>query len=185
MTYRPLTGHLRTRYPVKAHLTKRIVATAQPKERPYELRDTTVRGLLLRVQPSGHKAWIIEWSRGKRRTLGPLGHLTLDQARAHASTAMAEVIQLGLPSIAKTKLASCTLRTLLSDYYSPWATTELRSGGRSVQMIETAFADQLDLPLTNIDGMLIDKWWRGRLLANSTRTNKPVSKRRSPGTLLP
>lgn len=65
---------------MKTQLIKRIVATAQPQERPYELRDTTVRGLLLRVQPSGHKAWIIEWSRGKRRTLAPLGHLTRDHA---------------------------------------------------------------------------------------------------------
>ena len=33
-------------------LTKRLVATAQPKDRAYELRDTQVRGLLLRVQPT-------------------------------------------------------------------------------------------------------------------------------------
>lgn len=52
------------------NLTKRIVATAQPKERAYELRDTQVRGLLLRVQPSGHKAWVVTWEHGKRRTLG-------------------------------------------------------------------------------------------------------------------
>jgi hypothetical protein len=56
-------------------ITKRIVATAQPKERPYELRDAQVRGLLLRVQPSGHKAWIVTWAHGKRRTLGSAGHL--------------------------------------------------------------------------------------------------------------
>jgi len=89
---------------MRATLTQRLVHSTQPQERPYELRDTQVRGLLLlRVQPSGHKAWIIEWTRGKRRTLGALGHLTLDQARAHASQAMAEYIQRGLPSIAKPK----------------------------------------------------------------------------------
>ena len=68
-------------------LTKRIVAAALPQERPYELRDTTVRGLILRVQPSGYKAWIIQWAWGKRRTLGQFGHLTLEQARAHAALA--------------------------------------------------------------------------------------------------
>ena len=57
-------------------LTKRLVATAQPKDRAYELRDTQVRGLLLRVQPSGHKAWVVTWEHGKRRTLGSAGHLT-------------------------------------------------------------------------------------------------------------
>ena len=47
-------------------LTKRLVATAQPKDRAYELRDAQVRGLLLRVQPSGHKAWVVTWEHGKR-----------------------------------------------------------------------------------------------------------------------
>jgi hypothetical protein len=82
-------------------LTKRLVATAQPKDRAYELRDTQVRGLLLRVQPSGHKAWVITWEHGKRRTLGSAGHLTLDEAREIARKIIAEYIQTGLPSIAK------------------------------------------------------------------------------------
>ena len=56
---------------MRAQLTKRLVQSAQPQERPYELRDTQVRGLLLRVQPSGHKAWVVTWEHGKRRTLGP------------------------------------------------------------------------------------------------------------------
>jgi len=81
-----------------------MVVTAQPKERPYELKDAQVRGLLFRVQPSGHKAWIVTWAHGKRRTLGSAGHLTLDQARELARKIIAEFIQTGLPAIAKPKL---------------------------------------------------------------------------------
>jgi hypothetical protein len=62
-------------------LTKRIVLTAVPKDRPYELWDAQVRGLILRVQLSGHKAWIVTWAHGKRRTLGSVEHLSLDQGR--------------------------------------------------------------------------------------------------------
>lgn len=40
-------------------LTKRLVAQAQPQPKPYEMRDILVRGLILRVQPSGHKAWVV------------------------------------------------------------------------------------------------------------------------------
>ena len=40
-----------------------------------------MRGLLLRVQPSGHKAWGVTWEHGKRRTLGSAGHLKFDEAR--------------------------------------------------------------------------------------------------------
>lgn len=104
---------------MRAVLTKRLITSVAPQARPYELRDTQVQGLLLRVQPSGHKAWVIEWARGKRRTLGALGHLSLDQARAHAAQAMAEVIQQGLPSIAKPERPRCSLAAFLSDHYEP------------------------------------------------------------------
>jgi hypothetical protein len=40
---------------MRVQLTKRQVETYQPQERPYEVRDAQVRGLNLRVQPSGHK----------------------------------------------------------------------------------------------------------------------------------
>lgn len=66
-------------------LTKRIVLTAEPRDRPYELRDAQVRGLILRVQPSGHKAWIVTWAHGKRRMLESVEHLSLDQARQAVS----------------------------------------------------------------------------------------------------
>ena len=59
-----LYRHLRTLRPMSSTLTKRIVLTAAPRERPYELRDAQVRGLILRVQPSGHKAWIVTWAHG-------------------------------------------------------------------------------------------------------------------------
>lgn len=129
-------------------LTKRTVTTAQPRDRPYELRDTHVRGLLLRVQPSGHKAWIVTWAHGKRRTLGSAGHLSLDQARAHARHAIAEYIQQGLPSIAKTKPTNPSLRVFLTDRYAPWAHVELRGGRQYVERIEVVFAGLLDTPLT-------------------------------------
>lgn len=44
---------------MRTQITKRTVFKAQPKDRPYEIRDTLVRGLILRVQPSGYKAWIV------------------------------------------------------------------------------------------------------------------------------
>jgi integrase len=160
---------------MRAQLNKRLVAGAEPRERPYEIRDTTLRGLLLRVQPSGHKAWIIEWGRGKRRTIGDFGHLTLDQARAHAARSMAEVIQQGLPSIAKPKVKTCTLEQFLSDHYSPWAQAELKCGERYVQRIRKSFQRALSKRLDEIDAGFIDRWWTDRL-SSRTRLDLPVTK---------
>lgn len=96
--------HLRTLRPMSSALTKRIVLTAEARDRPYELRDAQVRGLILRVQPTGHKAWIVTWAHGKRRTLGSVEHLSLDQARDQARQAVAEYVQSGLPTLANLNL---------------------------------------------------------------------------------
>lgn len=144
-------------------LTKRLVATAQPKDRAYELRDTQVRGLLLRVQPSGHKAWVVTWEHGKRRTLGSAGHLALDEAREHARTIIAEYIQLGLPSIAKPATPKITLAEFLRDHYGPWARTELKGADKYIERLGRVFPSALDRRMSDINAAWVERWWMERL----------------------
>ncbi|HED4874644.1 TPA: DUF4102 domain-containing protein [Stenotrophomonas maltophilia] len=140
-------------------LTKKTVATVLPKDRPYELRDAQVRGLLLRVQPSGHKAWIVTWTHGKRRTLGSTEHVSLDQARDIARKVVAEYVQSGLPNIAKPELPRITLRAYLDDHYALWAKTELKRADDALRRIEQAFADLLPMTLKDINAKVIERWW--------------------------
>ena len=109
------------------------------KERAYELRDTQVRGLLLRVQPSGHKAWVVTWEHGKRRTLGSAGHLTLDEAREIARKIIAEYIQTGLPSIAKPAAPKITLAEFLRDHYRRGARSELKGADKYISRLKRVF----------------------------------------------
>lgn len=160
---------------MRVSLTKRIVATALPRERPYELRDAQVRGLLFRVQPSGHKAWIVTWAHGKRRTLGSAGHLTLDQARDMARQAIAEHIQTGLPSIAKQKLPTVTLGSFLDEHYLPWARTELKGADHYVERIRRVFAKGMAKPLAEINAAWVERWWSERLKVSTTEA-KTISK---------
>jgi len=172
-----LTRHLGAN-DMRTQLTKRIVATAQPAAKPYEIRDILIRGLILRVQPSGHKAWIVTWAHGKRRTLGPASLLSLEQARAHAAHTLAEAVQTGLPSIAKKKLATCTLNAFLAEHYEPWAIVELRRGARYAQRIRTQFAGMLKKPNADIDAPMIDRWWRDRLTDDGDSAARRVARSR-------
>lgn len=148
---------------MRTALNKRSVISAEPRDRPYEVRDTQVRGLILRVQPSGHKAWIVTWAHGKRRTLGSVDHLTLDQARDHARQAVAEYVQSGLPALAKAKPSSCTLEVLLTDHFEPWALMELKCGKQYVDRIRAVFSWMLRKQLVDIDVPMMERWWRGRV----------------------
>jgi len=161
---------------MRTTLTKRIVASTLPRDRPFELRDAQVRGLVLRVQPSGHKAWIVTWAHGKRRTLGSAALLTLEQARAYASQALAEALQQELPSIAKPERPKCTLAAFLNDHYEPWAKVELRGGHHYVERIEIHFASLLNRQLSDIDEALIDRWWRARITGDRAVTKATASR---------
>ena len=79
-------------------LTKRTVDAATPHDKTFILFDSMVPGFGLRVQPSGVKAFTLEYrpsaARGvnKRRiTLGRFGPMTVDQARRAALDALATI----------------------------------------------------------------------------------------------
>lgn len=159
---------------MKIQLTKKLIENAKPQPRPYELRDVQVKGLL-RVQPSGHKAFICEWTRGKRRTLGAFSALTLEQARQQSMQAVAEYVQGALPAIGKPKVTSCTLSTFLHDRYAPWALTALKSGRGTVERIRASFKQSLNTQLAAIDASFIDSWSAARL-TSTNRLGKQVGR---------
>ena len=55
-----------------AELTQRLVKALEPKERPYEVRDTGQRDFLVRVEPGGTKSFYLVYRlaggrKGKRK----------------------------------------------------------------------------------------------------------------------
>jgi len=78
---------------MRRKLTKQFITTTPPAEREAIHWDTEVPGLGLRVTTSGSKSFILKTRIGggrlapiKKPTLGKVGDLTLDQARAKART---------------------------------------------------------------------------------------------------
>lgn len=106
-------------------LTIRAVELAKPSERPYEISDSDMKGLLLRVQPSGVKSYIVTWGRGKRRTLGKHPVMTLAGARAAALAALSEASQHGAPVAVSKPKADITVSDACRDYV-----TALEKDGR-------------------------------------------------------
>ena len=81
----------------------------------YVLWDDDVRGLGLRVFPTGKKSFILFYRAGSRQrqmTLGPYGVLTLQQARAKAQQVLAAVTIEGRDPLAERKAAAKAAITL-------------------------------------------------------------------------
>lgn len=79
----------------KIKLTKTAVDAANPQERDYELRDTTIPGFLVKVTPTGRKIFMVAYvaHNGQRRkpAIGRYGEITVEQARNIAQDWLAEV----------------------------------------------------------------------------------------------
>jgi integrase len=68
-------------------LTKRITDAAVPKAQEFFIWDSELRGFGLRVSPSGHRSFLVQYrARGRTRRvrIGPYGILTVDDARRKA-----------------------------------------------------------------------------------------------------
>lgn len=144
-------------------LSKRVIEAAKPKDKPFELRDNNVRGLILRVQPSGLKAWIVERARGQRRTLPqPYPTTTVEAARTQAMALLSGADPWNKPKAER----ALTLKAFLRDSYGPWAAAERKTGKGTVARIESAFAEFLNKPATTLTTWALDKWKRDRLKAD-------------------
>lgn len=153
---------------MKAKLTPRTVESAKPESKPYEIHDADLRGLLLRVQPSGVKSYIVTWGRGKRRTLGRHPVMTVTGARTAALAALSESAQHGAPLavIEADKPKPVTLGDFIRDHYAGWAKTNQKAGQATVDAIEAVFGKLFDRELASLSPFDFERVKSGRLKAD-------------------
>ena len=108
---------------MKEKLTAKLLGSLHVTGNEYEVHDTTVGGLFVRVTAAGAKSYVVSWARGRKKTLGRVGILTLDQARTEATQYLAEARAHGEP-LAVTQgrrgVTTPSLRDFIEDTYMPW-----------------------------------------------------------------
>lgn len=151
-------------------LTQHSAEQALPRSTPWELRDNegreAVRGLLLRVLPSGRKVYYAQIARGHREKLGDASHLTLKQARRKAKAMLGKAAE-GHDFQAERRrdkaMKSFTLKGYLEGAYKEYAEANIASGAEMINRIKKAFPHLLEKPMTEInDGIDMARWRRGR-----------------------
>lgn len=108
---------------MKEKLTAKLLGSLQVTGNEYEVHDTTVGGLFVRVTAAGAKSYVVSWARGRKKTLGRVGILTLDQARTEATQYLAEARTHGEPLAVTQGRRGATLpslRDFIDDTYMPW-----------------------------------------------------------------
>jgi site-specific recombinase XerD len=127
-------------------------------------RDARLKGLVLRVNPSGVKSFYCEYARGKRVWLGRADALGLAEARKSARSVLADVYR-GIDPIAarKPKKEVPTFRAFLDGDYGTWARANHRAHKQNLNRLATAFKALLDKRLDEITGLDVERWRAGEI----------------------
>ncbi len=168
-------------------LTKSVADSAQPKAKPYQLHDKQIPGLILRVQPTGHKSWYYEYRLPsgvkKRIRLGLYSRLSVEGARTLAKKDAGQVA--GGVDVQARKQASraaadrakaSTLRAFIKHKYGAWAKQHLKRGDVAVERLEADFEKWLDEPMTVLNVWRLESWRRDRLASGvkATTVNRQI-----------
>lgn len=154
---------------MKARLSARAIQVISPRDKPFEVADTDLKGFLLRVQPSGAMTYYFSYRNGQGRRLryriGSREALSPAQARDEAILLSARVIagedvqekkkrERQVARLAKFR----TLGGFLKNKYEPWACSQRKTGAATIQRIHSNFAQLMDRPLDEISQWALEKW---------------------------
>jgi integrase len=169
--------------PVK--ITKTAVEGLEARKKPYDTRDAELRGFLVRVHPSGAKAFYFDyrlaaWHGAKRARLrlGGFPNLSAEGARTLAKAAAGDVAR-GIDVAARRKSERAegdrrrhgSLRTFLDGRYEQWAKAHLKSHAFQLSRLRSDFEDSLDRPLHAFDQLVVEgmrqKWTKAGMKPSS------------------
>lgn len=153
---------------MKVKITANNVKELSPRPKPYDVRDTDIKGFLLRVQPSGGMTYYLDYRLdGKRNRirLGSHGTITPTQARDKAKVEAGKVANdINVQGEKKRRRQDgvqakfSTLKGFLDQKYGPWVKAHRKDGTATLTRIETQFKHLLNNKLDDITAWVIDKW---------------------------
>jgi integrase len=138
-------------------ITDKTVKNAKPREKTYDIRDAVLRGFILKVQPSGSKAFYAEWGRGKRNRIGDAALITLERARTIAEQRLAAAKRGEIPK-PQIRNKTPTLKKFLDSKYEAWALTHQKAGATNVQRIKGAFHEFMNDRIDQFTAWPFEQW---------------------------
>ena len=155
---------------MKEKLTARLLAALQVTGKEYEVHDTTVTGLFIRVTAAGAKSYVVTWARSRKKTLGRVGILTLEQARTEATLYLAEARAHGEPiavSQDRRGAALPSLRDFIDDTYLPWFKAHHKGHEKTLHTLSNNFDAIMPQRLDAISGRDLEQIRTGWMQAGN------------------
>lgn len=158
-------------------LSENIVKNAQPETQRYELSDTEIHGLRLRISPTGVKSFVLMYkNKAQKRcryTIGKLGKITLTDARKSAKKRLAE-IELGQDPQqekreARQRELTPTLQVFIDGDYAKYQRAQFRSADKTLDRLKTICKEFGQTRLDAITAWNFEKWRAKRVKAGRSK----------------
>ena len=167
---------------MKEKLTGKLLSSLEVTGKEYEVHDTIVIGLYVRVTAAGAKSYIVRWGRARKKALGRVGILTLDQARQEATQYLYEARKHGEPlavTHGRKGTALPSLREFIDDTYMPWFKTHHKGYEKTLHTLDNNFDTIMAQRIDAITGRDLDQIRTTWMQAG----NKPSTVNRKMGSI--
>ena len=155
---------------MQAYITADLVKRSIPKDKPFEVWDSEIRGFILRIQPSGRKTYIVEYARHKRITIGQVSAISAADARKEASRKIADYIHGDDPQDAKKAVRALTFEEFVKERYALWINTHQKRPKDTLRSLVLFYPYFGNRKLAKIDAWTIERFRTARL-----KEVKPIS----------
>src|SRR3990167_1069360 len=152
-----------------ATINSSLIKKLPPQAASYDVRDSQIKGFMLRVYPSGRKTYKCEYARGKRITIGDAEVVTIAQARERAKQVLGDDARGLDPKDAKESRKYgnkvLTFKEFFEAEYNAWLkANKPDAADNTIKRLESCFMKLLGhLPLNEINAHILDKWKIDRL----------------------
>jgi integrase len=146
---------------MKAVISARLLASthARSGSRPFEIGDRDLRGFIVRVQPSGARSYVVQIGRGRRITIGPVGHLTPTEARERAEKVLGNLAHGHPPLAGLDPDEKLSLKEFIETKYKPWlGANRPRTAAYTLGRLKRCFDRWYLWKVSEITTELVEDW---------------------------
>ena len=158
----------------RKNISQKDIRNAVPREKEWEMRDSSVTGLLLKIAPTGLKTWTVRYTpaggRRNNKKLGTYPAMTVAMARAQALKVLGQATAGKDPGRDAKREKRATLGVYVRGQYTEYAQANLLRHRAALQGIESDFGNLFNKPMTEISEMDVQRW-----RARRAKEQKPVA----------
>jgi integrase len=147
---------------MQAKIDTKLLASIAPQAKRFDVCDTTLPGLVLRVESSGVMTFYARYrvASGAQvmQKIARVSAISLPEVRRRAKLIFAAVLNGADPREERRKARCVTLREFLDDPYGPWLIANRKAGAIMLERLRKGCKSLLDKKLTDINPWAIEQW---------------------------